>query len=818
MPHDTAFRVPSWLHNVPFVLFLGGILGYGGSFAFSMLTKFDLINLIRDVNIDDSFYYFKIAQYLADGFFSTFDGGITRTNGYHPIWLLLITPMYWVFDAESALFAIKAFEIMLVSTSVTLVALAARLARLPWILLFTVLPIFLSNRALFGGMEAAAGLFWLAMFLLSLVLFARSPDRWRWLLAVVAFTLPWVRLEYVAISLAGTSLLCLIERSWKKRDGLACAISTIKAGIPFFSAGAGILVYFAYNWLVFDGLVPVSGAIKQLGAQSLWVEAGGYDVVQSFKDFLHVWIFNDELLVALEICAYLVLVWSVTRRSRSREDWLMLTWMVGVFSLAAGHLAKFAQSVLTMHPAVGAYGWYFGPAYLMMALILPLRCYLVIWLIRRFGGRQDNTRRMAELLRLGVVIVGVVFLFRAGNVMEPFTWLDGRVKASEYEWEVASYAGTRIMNRLLPEGSVVGSSDTGVIGYFSRFPVVNVGGFVNDYDFFRKRRMTFGAYDGLRDYFREMGITHTANLMDVERDDERKLFPVLFNGAPLSYDGGFFSQQALRFKLLSVETSTGPGDEFDRVPSFWDRVEPHFDYRFRSKDLGVIIDGRLALSIARDCGPDERRERWIILQWTTGADETGSALQHPWRNQGKIPWACGDLSLLPMGVTHPLRVALRTEDDPQHALGSFEDGLDDWRLDGDAVTIEGQHERTVGQQPISGNVGRGFLNSYHPTRGDAVTGTARSPAFTTADGSLLTFLIAGGSGDGVGVRLLADGAEVTVWRGKDTEHFEPAAYLLAGLAGKTLQLELFDAEVGGWGHIMLDHVRLVRAVQQEAAR
>ena len=29
------------------------------------------------------------------------------------------------------------------------------------------------------------------------------------------------------------------------------------------------------------------------------------------------------------------------------------------------------------------------------------------------------------------------------------------------------------------------------------------------------------------------------------------------------------------------------------------------------------------------------------------------------------------------------------------------------------------------------------------------------------------------------------------------------------LAGKTLQLELFDSEVGGWGHIMLDHVLLM---------
>ena len=105
-----------------------------------MLARFDLINLIRDVNEDDAFYYFQIARNLAEGKFSTFDGGITRTNGYHPLWLLLITPFYWVFDKETALFGIKAFEIMLVAGGVALVAMATRLARLPWILLFALLP------------------------------------------------------------------------------------------------------------------------------------------------------------------------------------------------------------------------------------------------------------------------------------------------------------------------------------------------------------------------------------------------------------------------------------------------------------------------------------------------------------------------------------------------------------------------------------------------------------------------------------------------------------------------------------------------------
>ena len=90
--------------------------------------------------------------------------------------MLCIAPIYWIFDSESALFAIEAFEVVLVGTASCLVVLAARLARLSWVLLIATLPTFLANPSLYMGMGAAAGLFCLAMSLLGLVLFARSPE------------------------------------------------------------------------------------------------------------------------------------------------------------------------------------------------------------------------------------------------------------------------------------------------------------------------------------------------------------------------------------------------------------------------------------------------------------------------------------------------------------------------------------------------------------------------------------------------------------------------------------------------------------------
>ena len=142
-------------------------------------------------------------------------------------------------------------------------------------------------------------------------------------------------------------------------------------------------------------------------------------------------------------------------------------------------------------------------------------------------------------------------------------------------------------------------------------------------------------------------------------------------------------------------------------------------------------------------------------------------------------------------------------------LGHFEHGFDGWQLSGEAVTNYSQHERSDEQELIWGRADSDFLTSYHPGKGNRVTGKARSPAFIATADQYLAFLIAGGGGKGVGLRLLADGAEVAVWRGANIARFDLEVYPLALVAGKSLQLELFDNELGDWGHIMLDHVMLV---------
>ena len=143
-------------------------------------------------------------------------------------------------------------------------------------------------------------------------------------------------------------------------------------------------------------------------------------------------------------------------------------------------------------------------------------------------------------------------------------------------------------------------------------------------------------------------------------------------------------------------------------------------------------------------------------------------------------------------------------------LGRFEDrGLDGWRRVGKAVTnhILGPFFGRV--WPIRGHVGPGFLTTYYPGKWER-TGQAYSPAFVARDDQYLMFLIAGERNDYVGMRLLADGEEVALWRGANWSAFQMVIYPLREVAGKELQLEIFNNEIGDRPRLMLDHVMLVR--------
>ena len=144
-------------------------------------------------------------------------------------------------------------------------------------------------------------------------------------------------------------------------------------------------------------------------------------------------------------------------------------------------------------------------------------------------------------------------------------------------------------------------------------------------------------------------------------------------------------------------------------------------------------------------------------------------------------------------------------------LGRFENGsLDGWEVKGKGVS---NHEVNPYLGTVHwlafGHVGPGYLTTYYPGKWER-QGSALSPRFTGSANQSLMFLIAGEASEHVGVRLLADGSQIAVWRGESLKSFDLVLYELSIVAGKQLQLEVFNNEIGDRPRLMLDHVMLVR--------
>ena len=194
-----------------------------------------------------------------------------------------------------------------------------------------------------------------------------------------------------------------------------------------------------------------------------------------------------------------------------------------------------------------------------------------------------------------------------------------------------------IMNRVLPEGSIVGAWDAGVIGYFSRFPVVNLDGLVNSWDYLRAGgpltpRMT------IEEPQRNFGLTHLAN---GGLESKTRIDNAVFVGVPHMYDG-----LNSDFKLVSVAPlSVAPGAA-DPQTVFWAKLESHFLYR--RDGAGIVADGRVLQAFFKDCDPEKLRERVFAVSWTPEGGETRTRVWSPGRDARRNQMGiCASVLLLP---------------------------------------------------------------------------------------------------------------------------------------------------------------------------
>ena len=128
----------------------------------------------------------------------------------------------------------------------------------------------------------------------------------------------------------------------------------------------------------------------------------------------------------------------------------------------------------------------------------------------------------------------------------------------------------------------------------------------------------------------------------------------------------------------------------------------------------------------------------------------------------------------------------------------------DWTATGDAFGKGPASGTLANQQPVSGFLGKGLVNTF--IAGDGPQGTLTSPPFKL-ERRCLNFLIGGGSHAGrTCMELLVGDKVVRSATGRDKELLEWHSWDVREIEGQEVRLRIADRDSGPWGHVNIDQI------------
>lgn len=411
---------------------------------------------------DDYFYYLQTAANLAAGHGSSFDGGLTRHNGFQPLFLMLLLLGFATGLSKAAM----VYAGLAVQSTAMLVAawLASRIVRRangPWMAVAAAAALSLNLvfvRVSLWGFETAL---LLAMMLAAIDASERNAGGW-----TVGL---WLGLSGLA-RIDGMLLALPLGIQLARRRGPAAVAQAALIAATMWAP------WLLWNRLAFGSLLPGSGAIKRLSSSG-WdgLPLGLGTLLEHVTIAMGGEAWRHVLPGGLLVAAGAVLLALAARRMRSLA-WLLL--------YVAGCTA--AYSTLTdahLAPQLGRY-------------LLPAATLLVVAVLA--AAPKPHWLWCSGIL-LSAVVTGQQFVRWSTRTGDLDTYVG-----------LCQRAAPTALADVLRADDRVGSFDAGALGYFSSVPVVNLDGLVNAdiVDMLQSPQAAQRSWTDLyRDYLRRMKIT-----------------------------------------------------------------------------------------------------------------------------------------------------------------------------------------------------------------------------------------------------------------------------------------------------------------------
>lgn len=417
--------------------------------------------LIVNVVADDCFYYLTIARNIAWGNGSTFDG-VIQTNGYHPLFMLLLIPLAWVTGGAEVLCFRLALALLVVFylTTGALISWWARWRRMdrgavalavvlwfanPWILVTTL-----------RGVESAVAACWWVIVALA---YERYRDARQWNTAFglgVAIGFAVLARTDGLMLLAGVLGYEVLHVLSRRRPLLAW--------LPVWGCMVGAALIVTLPWWIWN-LVQF-GTLLQVSGQAVYHMGHGFST-PTFSD----WIVGMRR--TLRGCGILVLVMG------------MMPFLLLALALHAGHGRTLRQRISPLVLAMSDLGWmglavaglvvwYAGwQQYLQQWYFMPILLFLTLLVVYAWDltGRE-LTAVQAKRLRLMSFATVVVVAFLTVTLI-------ANGPGFGYPDQINGYRLAQWLRTETTPDDIVGAWNAGILGYFSGRRVVNLDGVVN---------------------------------------------------------------------------------------------------------------------------------------------------------------------------------------------------------------------------------------------------------------------------------------------------------------------------------------------------
>jgi hypothetical protein len=422
------------------------------SLFLSLFVLFASMERLLTVIPDDAAYYFGIARNAAAGAGLTFDG-INRTNGFQPLWLAVLVPVFRLVHGTPETMVRIVLLLQVAGLAVAALiqgALVARFFGRRTALLSLLLFLFFVFVPAANGMESAVLVLALTIALFygsRTELFTRRDPKRQLLLGALLAVVVLARLDMIfvlAVALAALFGAALRARG-ARRERLA--------GSLLVAAGAAALVgpYLLFNRESFGAVMPISGLLKS-SFPHLSSPAYGLSSLDRRGAL--------GLLCAAAYAAYV----PVRRLRRGNVPDPLRGFRTVMAVMAYAILLHFVHALFFMKWAV--FNWHYLPYVLFATLAVAEPAERVL--------SAAGPRPAGAAFGLALVAIAAAGSFATYRLL-------GR--PVDRDWRPASYRAALWAREHTAPDAIFAMKDAGNFGYFSLRRVVNLDGVVNNLEY-----------------------------------------------------------------------------------------------------------------------------------------------------------------------------------------------------------------------------------------------------------------------------------------------------------------------------------------------